>query len=249
MRFTDQICVVTGASRGIGRAIALAFAHEGGKVIVNYAGNVDAAGQVVNEIKSQGGIAESVQADVATIDGANKLFAETINHYGTIDVLVNNAGVHHPKSFFELNPEDWENTFKVNVGSVILTTQRAAKIMLEKKYGKIINISSVRGLYHCGRVGNIDYSASKAAVVSLTKTLAKQLAPFIRVNSVAPGPTETDMTKDWDNETRQCEIEGSYLKRFMQPEEIANAVLFLASHESDAITGEVLLVDGGYSLK
>ena len=172
------------------------------------------------------------------------MFKETIETYGTVDILVNNAGIHNPKKFFDVTKEDWEKVLSVNLIGMFLCSQRAAKIMMDHKSGRIINTASVRGLPHCGRVGNIDYSASKAGVINFTKSLAKKLAPNIQVNAIAPGPTDTEMN-NWTKE----DLKHTYIGRLLQPEEIAKVTLFLASEAPSSLTGEVIVVDGGYSLK
>jgi 3-oxoacyl-[acyl-carrier protein] reductase len=172
-----------------------------------------------------------------------------LREFGRIDILVNNAGVVISRPFLEKTVEDWVKTLEVNLIGVFLCSQSAAKYMLKQKSGKIINISSIRGIDHCGREGIMDYSASKAAVINLTKTMAKELAPHINVNTVAPGHTLTEMTQPLPDEIKKTMIEGSYLKRMAQPEDIAKAILFLASDDANFITGQLLLVDGGFSLK
>lgn len=249
MKFKNKVAVITGSSRGIGKATALLFAQKGAKVVVNCRTDRKRGCKVVDEIKKFGHDAVFIQADVSKSEGVKKLFQETIKVFGTVDILVNNAGIIRPKPFLELSAEDLEKTFSTNVIGVFLCAQEAAKIMLKKKQGKIINIASMRGLPHCGREGIMGYSVSKAAVINFTKTLAKELAPHINVNAVAPGFTETEMTKVLDENTRQSVIEDTYLKRFIQPEEIAKAVLYLASDDANAVTGEVLVIDSGYSLK
>ncbi len=162
---------------------------------------------------------------------------------------MNNAGVVILRPFLEKTVEEWEITLKVNLIGVFLCAQAAARYMLEQKSGKIVNISSIRGIEHCGREAIMDYSAAKIGVISLTKNLAKALAPNINVNAVAPGHTKTEMTDPLPDEVKQNMIEGSYLKRMAEPEDIANAILYLASDDAAFVTGQVLLVDGGFSLK
>lgn len=249
MKLDGKVVLITGGSRGIGRATAILFGQNGAKVIVNYVSNKEAADDVVKVITSNGGQAMAIQADISKEDDVQRLYVETLKAYGTIDVLINNAGAHVPKSFWELSTADWEKVLHTNVVGTFFCAREAGRIMLEKESGTIINVASVRGLFYCGRVGNLDYSAAKSAVISMTVTMAKELAPHIRVNAVAPGPTETDLTASWDRETKSCAIEESLMKRLMKPEEIANTLLFLASNDSSGITGQVIIVDGGYSLK
>jgi len=249
MKLQKKVAIITGSSRGIGRATAFLFAKEGARVVVNCRTQVKKGQAVVDEINRSGGEAILVRADVSKPKEVRLLFQRAVEAFGTVDILVNNAGVVRPKPFSELTVEDWEETFRTNVIGVFLCTQEAAKIMSDKKCGKIINIASIRGLPHCGRGGIVDYSASKAAVINFTKTLAKEVAPYVNVNAVAPGFTQTEISKAWDENTRQSAIEDTYLKRLAQPEEIAKAILYLASDDANAITGEVLVVNGGYGLK
>ncbi|TKJ43399.1 3-oxoacyl-ACP reductase [Candidatus Aerophobetes bacterium Ae_b3b] len=187
--------------------------------------------------------------DVSKKDQIERVMEGFIQEFGRIDILVNNAGIAISRPFLEKTVEDWVKTLQVNLIGVFLCSQAAAGYMLEQKSGKIINISSIRGINHCGREGIMDYSASKGAVINLTKTMAKELAPYINVNTVAPGHTNTEMTKSLPQEVRRNMIEGTYLKRLAEPEEIAKAILFFASSDADFITGQLLLIDGGFSLK
>ncbi len=250
MKLKNKIVLITGSSRGIGKATALLFAKEGAKVVINSRNSEEEGKKVVEEIKRIGQEAIYVKADISQPQEVRRLFKETLSKFKTLDILVNNAGIVRPKPFLESTVADWEKTFAVNVFGTFLCAQEAAKIMIPKKRGKILNIASIRGLTHCGREGIMDYSASKAAVINFTKTLAKALAPYnINVNAVAPGFTETEMAKFWDKKTRESAIKDTYLNRLVQPEEIAKALLYLASDESNAVTGEVLVVDVGYQLK
>jgi 3-oxoacyl-[acyl-carrier protein] reductase len=248
MRFTDKAVLITGGGRGIGAATALLFAGEGARV-----GILDLAEQnfadVVLQAKGRGLVMKGFPGDVTQKDSIEQAMAAFVGEFGRIDVLVNNAGVSISSPFLTKTAEEWERTLRINLIGVFLCAQAAAKYMLEQKSGKIINISSIRGIDHCGRAGVIDYCASKTAVIGLTKTMAKELAPYINVNSVAPGHTKTEMTKSLPEEVKRNMIEGSYLKRMAEPEEIAKAIAFLSSSDADFITGQVLLVDGGFSLK
>ncbi len=248
MRLKDKTALITGGARGIGAATALLFAREGARV-----GIVDLQAEglktVSTNAKSEGLEIDTFTGDIRkkeAVDRIVNLFAQKL---GRIDVLINNAGIVIPRPFFEKTVEDWEHTLSVNLIGMFLCCQAAAKYMLEQKSGKIVNISSIRGIEHCGREGVMDYSASKTAVIGLTKTMAKELAPYINVNSVAPGHTKTEMTAPLPDEIIQNMVEGSYLKRMAEPEDIAKAILFMASDDADFITGQVLLVDGGFSLK
>jgi NAD(P)-dependent dehydrogenase (short-subunit alcohol dehydrogenase family) len=238
MRLQEKTALITGGARGIGAATAVLFAREGARVgIVDLqeAGLKDVAGKA----KSQGLEIETFTGDITQKDAVVGVLDQFVQQLGRIDILVNNAGVVVPRPFFEKTVEDWEKTLSVNL----------IGMFLEQKSGKIVNISSIRGIYHCGREGVMDYSASKTAVIGLTKTMAKELAPYINVNTVAPGHTKTEMTAPLPDEVKQNMIEGSYLKRMAEPDDIAKAILFMASEDANFITGQILLVDGGFSLK
>lgn len=248
MRLEDKAALITGGGRGIGAATAFLFAEEGARV-----GIVDIRDEGLKEVaaqaKQKGFEFKTFGGDVSKKEQIERVMEEFIQGFGRIDVLVNNAGIAISRPFLEKSVEDWVKTLDVNLIGVFLCSQSAARYMLEQRSGKIINISSIRGIDHCGREGIMDYSASKAAVINLTKTMAKELAPYINVNTVAPGHTATEMTKSLPEEIKRNMIEGSYLKRMAEPEDIAKAILFLASNDADFITGQVLLVDGGFSLK
>ena len=249
MKLENKVALVTGASRGIGRSTAILFAKEGAKVIVNYSTSKKEAEDIVAQIKKLGSDAIAVKCDVSDEKQVKAMVSEAIQKFGKIDILVNNAGIVIRKQFYELTSKDWEHILKINLISVFLCSQAVAPHMQKQKYGKIVNISSIRGLEHCGRPGIYDYNASKAGVINFTTTLAKELAPYITVNSVAPGLIETDQWKDADPAFKKSEIDKTYMKRFAQPEELAKAILFLSSDDSSYITGHILVVDGGYGLK
>ena len=248
-KLDDRVAIVTGASRGIGKAIAIEFAREGADIVVNYNTSEKEAKEVARQIEKLGREALIVNADISKPEEVKDLVEKTYKHFKRIDILVNNAGVVHGKEFLKLEFKDWERTLHTNLIGTFLTCKEVAPYMLKQKSGKITNISSIRGLDYGGRGGIIDYCASKAAVISFTKTLAKELAPHINVNSVAPGFTETEMAKGWPPNLRKKAVDETCLKRTAQPEEIAKAVLFLASSDANYITGQVLCVDGGWSLK
>jgi 3-oxoacyl-[acyl-carrier protein] reductase len=248
MRLKDKTALITGGARGIGAASAFLFAEEGARVgIVDL--REDGLKSVTGKARAKGFEIETFVGDITKKEEVDRIVNAFVQKMGRIDILVNNAGVVIPRPFFEKTAEDWEKTLSVNLIGMFLCCQAAARYMLEQKYGKIVNISSIRGIGHCGREGVMDYSASKTAVIGLTKTMAKELAPYINVNSVAPGHTKTEMTAPLPDEIKQNMIEGSYLKRMAEPEDIAKAILFMASGDADFITGQVLLVDGGFSLK
>jgi len=221
---------------------------EGGKVGVLDV-NEDHLKKVTETAQSRGYQLRTFVADVSKKEQVQTTVDSFVKEFGRIDILVNNAGMTIPRSFMEKTAEDWIKTLEVNLIGVFLCAQAAAKYMLAQKSGKIVNISSIRGVAHCGREGVMDYSAAKSGVISLTKTMAKELAPHINVNTVAPGHTQTDLTAPLPDAVKKGMIEGSYLKRMAQPEDIAKAILFLASDDANFITGQMILVDGGFSLK
>ncbi|UCH23168.1 MAG: 3-oxoacyl-ACP reductase FabG [Deltaproteobacteria bacterium] len=248
MRLKEKSALITGGARGIGATTALLFASEGARVgIVDL--REDGLKDVAARARQKNFEIKTFVGDITQKDQIKKVIDELVQAYGKIDILVNNAGIVIPRPFFEKTLEDWENTLRVNLIGMFLCCQVAAKYMLDQKSGKIVNISSIRGIDHCGREGVMDYSASKMAVIGLTKTMAKELAPYINVNTVAPGHTKTEMTAPLPDEIKQNMIEGSYLKRMAEPEDIAKAILFMASDDANFITGQILLVDGGFSLK
>ncbi|BAU43127.1 3-oxoacyl-[acyl-carrier-protein] reductase [Leptolyngbya sp. O-77] len=241
-RLAGQVAIVTGASRGIGRAIALALAAEGAKVAVNYASSSGAADAVVAEIAGAGGEAIALQADVSKADQVDTLFAAVMEKWGRVDVLVNNAGITRDTLLLRMKPEDWQAVIDLNLTGVFLCTRAASKIMLKQKSGRIVNISSVVGLM--GNPGQSNYSAAKAGVIGFTKSVAKELAPRgITVNAIAPGFIATDMTHGLNSEDI---LKFIPLGRYGQAEEVAGATRFLAADPAAAyITGQVLNVDGG----
>lgn len=244
MKLTGKVAVITGSAANIGRATALLFAKEGAKVVVTTKQHVDAGKAVVEEIKQSGGDAVFIQADLSVPQQVQALFDGAVDAFGTVDILVNNAGVTKAKPFLETTIEDWQSQYADNLFSMVLCSQAAARIMLDKQSGVILNTTSIRGLEHGGRSTAMAYSTAKAATISFTKNLAKELAPHIRVNAVAPGFTLTP-NYDQDSPMVKSFIEGTLIKRWIQPEEIADALLYLATAE--AVTGENLIVDGGYT--
>lgn len=238
----DQVAIVTGASRGIGRAIALALASEGARVVVNYASSSTAADAVVTEIKAMGSEAIALQADVSQADQVDALIKAALDQWGRIDVLVNNAGITRDTLLLRMKPEDWQAVIDLNLTGVFLCTRAVSKLMLKQRSGRIINITSVAG--QMGNPGQANYSAAKAGVIGFTKTVAKELASRgVTVNAVAPGFIATDMTEGLEAEAILALIP---LGRYGQPEEVAGMVRFLAADLSAGyITGHVFNVDGG----
>ncbi|BAZ49086.1 3-oxoacyl-[acyl-carrier protein] reductase [Nostoc sp. NIES-4103] len=238
-----QVAIVTGASRGIGRAIALQLAAQGANVIVNYASSATAAENVVAEITAAGGQAVALQADVSQADQVDTLINTVLEKFKRIDILVNNAGITRDTLLLRMKPEDWQAVIDLNLTGVFLCTRAVSKIMLKQRSGRIINITSVAG--QMGNPGQANYSAAKAGVIGFTKTVAKELATRgITVNAVAPGFITTDMTSNLSN--TEDIIKYIPLGRYGQPEEVAGVVRFLAADPAAAyITGQVFNVDGG----
>jgi 3-oxoacyl-[acyl-carrier protein] reductase len=248
VRFQDKVAVVTGASRGIGRAIAERLASEGAKVVVNHRASAEQAEDVVSTIREQGGDAIAVQADVSDFQQAFDLMQSAVNEYGRIDILVNNAGTTRDTLLMMMKEADWDLVVDTNLKSVFNCCKAVARGMVRQRSGRIVNISSVAGL--AGNAGQTNYAASKAGVVGFTKSLAKELGSrSITVNAVAPGFVPTALTNDLPDDLKQAAIEMTPLGRFGQPEEIAAAVAYFASDEACFITGQVLSVDGGLAMQ
>jgi 3-oxoacyl-[acyl-carrier protein] reductase len=247
MDIKNKVAIITGSSSNIGKATALLFAEAGAKVVVNSNINITGGQEVVNHIANLGGEAFFVQADVSIEQDVLRLFDRTIEQFGTVDILINNAGITLGQPFLETTVDIWQQAFANNLISAVLCSREAAKIMLKKGKGSIINTASVRGLEHTGREGIMAYSAAKAGLINFTKTLAKELAPNILVNAIAPGFVYTHNFDKMPQKLVDSFINATLIKRFIQPEEIAESYLFLA--QSNIITGEVLVVDGGFTLK
>ncbi len=235
MKLKNKVALITGSSRGIGKATALLFAKEGAKVIVNYSKSDKEANAVANEIKNLGSDAIAIKCDVSSEEQVKEMIEKAINKFGRIDILVNNAGIVFDVPFAERTVEHWKRTLEVNLIGVFLCSKYAAPHMKKQKHGKIVNVSSTNAI-DSFNPDAMDYDASKAGVVILTRDLAKELAPAIRVNSVAPGWVDTEMNKQLPKDFVKKEIRKIYLKRFAKPEEIAKVILFLASDDASYIT-------------
>lgn len=243
----DKIALVTGASRGIGRAIALELAAQGATVVINYQKNAEAAQEVVDAIAAAGGTATAVQGDVSQEADANALVKAVIDAYGKLDILVNNAGTTRDGLIMLMPAEDFDVVIQTNLRSAWLVSKAAAKSMMRKRTGTIINVSSISGIM--GNGGQSNYSASKAGMIGLTKSMARELSGRgIRVNAVAPGYIPTDLTASLPADMMSKLMENIPLQRLGTVEDVAHAVSFLASDKASYITGHVLVVDGGLAM-
>jgi len=249
MDLKNKVAIITGARRGMGKADAILLAQEGAKVVVSDISLEDCQ-KVVDEIKKNGGEAMAFQCDVSKQKEVEKMVAETIKKFGRIDILVNNAGILQFKPFVDISEEDWDKIIDINLKGYFNCARIAAKEMIKQKSGVIVNIASiVMGQVGIGMPNIVHYCASKGGIVAMTQALAIELAPYnIRVNVIAPGAIDTPMAQlsSLDEKARVENLSRIPLKRFGRPEDIANAVLFLASEKSSYITGTVLVVDGGY---
>jgi 3-oxoacyl-[acyl-carrier protein] reductase len=244
MLLAEKTALVTGASRGIGRATALELAKAGAKVAVNFAGNRVAAEEVVSMIESAGGQAMLVQADVGNAADVETMLKAVVERFGRIDILVNNAGITRDNLIVRMKEEDWDAVIHTNLKGIFNCTKAVSKLMMKQRYGRIINMASVVALM--GNAGQANYAAAKAGVIGFTKSMAKELASRnITVNAVAPGYISTDMTAALPEQTK-AELQAQIpLQRLGTPEDVAAAVLFLVSPGADYITGQTLHVDGG----
>lgn len=244
---SGKVALVTGASRGIGREIALTLAEYGASVIVNYNGSKEKAEEVVNEIVQKGGTAESVQCSVADEAACKEMIDSMLAKFGHIDILVNNAGITKDNLLMKISEEDFDAVIDTNLKGTFHTIKCMYRAFLKQKGGRIINLSSVSGVL--GNAGQANYAASKAGVIGLTKSVARELASRnVTVNAVAPGFIDTDMTQAMSESAKEATINQIPLKRVGQPKEIAETVAFLASDKAAYITGQVISVDGGMAI-
>jgi 3-oxoacyl-[acyl-carrier protein] reductase len=239
-----RVAIVTGGSRGIGRAIALELAKNGADVAISYLKSEEKAREVVSRIEAMGRRALALRADVANFAEAQRMVAEVIEEFGRLDILVNNAGINRDRVIWKMTEEEWDEVIATDLKGCFNYARAVAPIFREQRYGKIINIASINALR--GKFGQTNYSAAKAGVIGLTKALAKELGRYnVNVNAVAPGLIETDMVKKAPESVREMAIGESVLGRLGQPEDVAHLVAFLCSERSRHITGEVIKVDGG----
>ena len=247
MKLEGKKAIVTGGSRGIGRAIALMYAKEGADVLVNYHSNDAAAKDTVAEIEKLGRKGIAIAADVADYTSAQNMVEECVKQLGAVDIVVNNAGVSKPSMLLKMKEEDWDAIINIHLKAAFNTTQAAGRHMKEQKSGKIINVISTAGIF--GTIGQINYASAKAGIIGFTKSASRELGRYgINVNVICPGITKTEMTGKLQTDEKLKKIyEGRIqLGRFAEPEEIAPAFVFLASDDASYITGQVLGVDGGY---
>ena len=242
-----KIALVTGAAKGIGRAIALALAADGATVIVNYNGSAQKAEAVVDEIKALGKDSEAYQCNVANTADVDAMIKDVIKRYGSLDILVNNAGITRDNLIMKMSEEDFDAVIDANFKGCFNTIKAVSRQMLKQRAGRIINITSVSGIL--GNAGQANYAASKAGIIGLTKTMARELASRgITVNGIAPGFVDTEMTQVLSDEVKEAATKQIPLGRFGKPEDIANMAAYLASEKAAYITGQIISVDGGMAI-
>jgi 3-oxoacyl-[acyl-carrier protein] reductase len=249
MRLEGKKGVVTGGGRGVGRAVSLAFGREGADLVINYARNEEAAKEVVSELEGMGRDALALKADVASKEDADRLIGTCVDRFGRIDILVNNAGISNPAMLHKMTEQQWDEVVDIHLKGAFLCTQAASRHFMEQNYGKIINVTSVAGIV--GTTGQINYAAAKGGLISFTKSCARELARYhVTANVISLGIVLTDMTRKLqeDPKLREIYMRRILLNRYAGPEDIAPAFVFLASDESNYITGQLLCVDGGYGL-
>ncbi len=243
-RFKGKSAIVTGASRGIGREIALLLAKEGARVAVNYSGSKDKADEVVQLITAAGGEAFAIQADVSDADSVKKMVDQTVETFGSIDILVNNAGITKDNLLMRMKEDEWDDVMSINLKGVFLCTKGVTRQMMRQRAGKIVNVASIVGV--SGNPGQANYVAAKAGVIGFTKTAAQELASRnINVNAVAPGFITTDMTDALSEEVKNQMLAMIPLGKLGNPEDVAKTVMFLLSDDAAYITGQTIHIDGG----
>lgn len=244
MQLKDQVAIVTGGTKGIGKAVCLLFAEQGAKVVANFSKDVNAAEDLKKEARSRGLSLGLFKADVTQLDQVKEMIEETFAQYGKIDILVNNVGLVRDNFLMLMSDEDWDSLLRTNLTSLFYCCRIVIRKMIPQRKGKIINISSISGMM--GTPGQANYAATKGGMISFTKSLARELGSFnIHVNAVAPGLIESEVVSKMPQEKVGAIIKSSSLGRIGKPEEVARAVLFLASDQSDYITGQTIVVDGG----
>ena len=249
MKLEGKNAVVTGGGRGVGRAISIDFAKEGANVVVNYASNNKAADEVVGIIKSMGRKAVAVQGDVAKKEDAQKIIDTCVENFGSIHILVNNAGISKPSMMHKMTVETWDEVVNVQMRGPFLCIQAASKYFMQQNYGRIVNVTSVAGIV--GTIGQINYAAAKGGVVTLTKSAARELAKYnVTCNVISLGIVTTDMTHtlQTDEKLKEIYVRRILLNRYAEPEDVSPAFVFLASDDARYITGQLLCVDGGYGM-
>jgi len=244
MLLKDHVAIVTGGTRGIGKAICLLLAGQGAKVVANFSRDVDAAEALMSEAKSKQLSVGLFKADITHFDQVKEMVEETFAQYGKIDILVNNVGLVRDNFLMLMSDEDWDSILRTNLTSLFYCCRVVIRKMIPQRKGKIINISSISGIL--GTSGQTNYATTKGGMISFTKSLARELGPFnIHVNAVAPGLIESELVSKMPKEKVEAIIKSSSLGRIGKPEEVAQVVLFLASEQSDYITGQTIVVDGG----
>jgi 3-oxoacyl-[acyl-carrier protein] reductase len=249
MKLEGKVALVTGSSRGVGKAVALGFAASGADVVINYTSNQDAADNVVSEIQSMGRSAVAVKADVAVKSDVERLVNSAAEKFGKLDILVNNAGFTRPAMMVKMSEDQWDQVVDVHLKGAFMCSQAAGKLMKEQNSGKIINVTSVAGIV--GTVGQINYSAAKGGVISMTKSIAREMARYnVCANVISLGIVATDMTEKirTDEKLKEIYMNRILLKRFAEPDDISPAFVFFASDDSNYITGQLVCVDGGYGM-